>query len=131
MEPDTFMRDNIVNHRGVNNSDKSALKQVFEYQTLTIPSAHHTTILKSNFNLPEYFENIFTSREVDLLPTQQSASFIPVIFNGDKIKYAKETIFESGIVGLMLFVSSFTRPSPRYVASMSAQQHSTLFLVLS
>jgi hypothetical protein len=28
MEPDTFMRDNIVNHRGVNNDPKTQLQAV-------------------------------------------------------------------------------------------------------
>ena len=30
MEPDTFMRDNIVNHRGVNNDAKTQLQAIPE-----------------------------------------------------------------------------------------------------
>lgn len=74
--------------------DKGLLKMVFDYQAILMPGPRHEGIMEYSFshNLPEYFENLFTSREVRVFQECQVAKVAPECFGGDRVRYARETI---------------------------------------
>jgi len=70
------------------------LKEVFDYQAIRIPRAKNILLMDYVFdhNLPEYFENLFTSREVTIMKSAQIVTPQPIHFDNDIIRYARETI---------------------------------------
>jgi putative methyltransferase len=74
--------------------DAVLLKSVFKYQALCIPVADAVSdnLESFEFNLYEYFENLFTSREVGISRKKQVILFGRKMFDGDNIRFARETI---------------------------------------
>lgn len=74
--------------------DQQALEEVCQFQALLIPESTKTknSDYQFNYNLPEYFDHIFTSREIDLLPEPQFLRIDAVDFAGDLEKFARETV---------------------------------------
>jgi len=74
--------------------DANIIQMVFDFQELSMPTAHLTTNNTKTFdyNLPEYFETLFTTREVILSKQKQNACFIPIVFNSAQPRFARETV---------------------------------------
>jgi len=84
--------------------DVEELAEVIQYQKMRIPSVipSPTREWAFNFNFPEYFETRFHSEPVPLKAKQQVLTVQPKDYEGDKKRYARETILWGRKSGTML-----------------------------
>jgi putative methyltransferase len=84
--------------------DDDELTEVAQYQRLRMPS-HHPRAIKEwrfNSNLPEYFETCFRSDAKPLMAKPQMMALHPKDYQGNKPRYARETILRGRKSGAML-----------------------------
>jgi hypothetical protein len=75
--------------------EDAQLVEAVDYQRMRIPSWQGTAAqeYEFDFNFPEYFASSFTAEPKPLTAKPQTQSFLnPKDFNGDKIRYARESI---------------------------------------
>ena len=84
----TFLNEKNIQY------NKEELKEVCEYQKLRVPSLYKKPLsYKFNFNIPEYFDNIFEDTKTLLIPKQQTAEVIDSIdYGSDKREFAKKVV---------------------------------------
>ena len=93
--------------------DEAELREAVEYQRWRIPSWYRPTLDELHFehNFPEFFETHFTTRACALERKAQVATAVnPRRFDGDRPRFAKETILWGRKSGTML-VQSAWRPA--------------------
>lgn len=83
-----YLDDNGLNYEIVE------LQEAMKYQRLRIPDHHAPEILEHEFsyNFPEYYETRFLPEPVPFQADNQVLTVTPKEFNGDKLRYARETI---------------------------------------
>ncbi|MBP7063434.1 hypothetical protein [Ferrovibrio sp.] len=93
--------------------DRADLEEMIRYQQARIPARVPTTITEHHFrhNLPEFFDRRFSTQPIPLLAVQQSMTTHPIDFEGDKKRFARETILWGRKSGTMLVSTAF-EPHP-------------------
>lgn len=84
--------------------DEGELTEAVQYQRMRIPSfcPPASTQWRFNFNFSEYFETHFSSNPVPLKAKPQILTVYPRDYQGDKAKYARQTILWGRKSGTML-----------------------------
>jgi len=85
--------EDYLQHTGCD-YDQELMNEVFKYQALRMPKpdVKSEKTVRFNYNLPEYFETMFTSKEVNVLRQQQDLRLSPESYNGDMVRYCREGI---------------------------------------
>jgi len=96
------------------------LVQVMEYQRLRIPPQQGTSLEGKktfSYNLPEFFDNCFTSHHVPLKKAVQIVELVePRDFKGDRREYAKQIILWGRKSGTILNRTRWIEPSSSNIA---------------
>ena len=84
--------------------DEREVSEIVRYQRLRIPSAATSAASTDEFtlNVPEYFERLFSTRPISLTSEPQRLIAKPIDYQGDKARFAKETILWGRKSGTML-----------------------------
>lgn len=74
--------------------DIGLLTEVFVYQRSRMPrlECEEQTHLVFQYNLVDYFDNIFTSREMDVNKSEQQAVVSAINFQNDKSRFSREVV---------------------------------------
>lgn len=103
------------------------LAQVIEYQRLRIPPQQGTSLAGEkifSYNLPEFFENCFTSHEVPLRKAFQVVDMVePRDFQGDQREYAKQIILWGRKSGTILNRVRWTESASSPVAGLKSEAY--------
>ena len=97
--------------------DAEEILQIIQYQKMRMPRATLPTVTRWSFeyNIPEYFEYLFSRRPVQLVKKRQDMVCQPVDYKDDKVRFGRETILwgrKSGTLLVKLDPSSvFAKPS--------------------
>ena len=73
--------------------DPKELAEVLCYQNLRIPTAiSKSTVKDFTFNIPEYFDHLFTTNPIKLIHEPQSLTTVPMDYRGSTERFVIETI---------------------------------------
>lgn len=98
--------------------DEEELREAILYQRMRIPSLAPSAVLEMKFqsNFPEFFEKRFGLSPVDLRPVPQTLRAYPKDYQGDKARYARETILWARKSGTMLVPVERLDEQPRFAS---------------